>query len=138
VTDEFGRVLETVQERPASLPVVALPSSAPGYREAYLPGKYLPSQLAELATIAAAMPQSMVGEASEITTSVDGAVVVMPGRPLAIIGDSTSLQQKFVSLATVLGRADLNGVGAIDLRVPAAPVLLTKQSSPIVAGHIGG
>jgi hypothetical protein len=80
----------------------------------------------------------MVAETSEITSSSDGIVVEMPGHPLAIVGNPSSLQQKFVSLATVLARTDLNGVSAIDLRVPAAPVLLDKQSSPIVAGHVGG
>ncbi|MGH9169275.1 MAG: cell division protein FtsQ/DivIB [Acidimicrobiales bacterium] len=138
VVDQYGRVLETVLARPASLPEIGLPEGDGAAGKRYSPGKYLPSALVALAEVAAALPQSLVAGTSEITTSADGAVVEMPGHPLAIVGSASSLRQKFVSLATVLARADLNGVGAIDLRVPTAPVLLAKQSGPIVAGHVGG
>jgi cell division protein FtsQ len=138
VTDQFGRVLEEVSSRPPSLPLIGEPTGSGAAGQPYLPGAYLPEALRELAIVAAAMPQSMVPKVDLVTVSPDGVVLEMPGHPLAIVGDTTSLAQKFVSLATVLARADLTGVGAIDLRVPAAPVLLDKQSSPIVAGHVGG
>ena len=56
----------------------------------------------------------------------------------AIIGDATGLSQKFVSLATVLAHHHLTGISAVDLRVPAAPVLIPKKSRPIVAGNVTG
>ncbi len=141
VVDASSRILEIVGYRPPSLPVIAADGTSPTTRSTggYGPGSYLGGALRPLATVAAAMPQSMVAVTSDITImSSLGIVVEMPGRPLAILGSAGSLRQKFVSLATVLYRASLTGVTAIDLRVPAAPVLLESRPSRIVAGHVGG
>jgi cell division protein FtsQ len=135
VCDVTGRVLEIVATRPASLPVVVLPSGAgePGAAGTSLPRR----DRLELA-VAAAMPESMVSTTTEITGSSVGAVLGLKHRPEVIIGDDISLWQKFVSLATVLAHGELSGIMAIDLRVPAAPVLLPRGSSPIVPGIVGG
>jgi hypothetical protein len=45
------------------------------------------------------------------------------------MGDDQALGEKFISLATVLGKVDLAGVGSIDLRVATAPVLTPLVSA---------
>jgi cell division protein FtsQ len=135
VCDVSGRVLEIVPSRPASLPLVVLAaaSGSPGR-----PGSSLPTRDRLQLEVAAAMPESMVPVIGEIAVGSVGAVLALGHRREAIVGDASSLAQKFVSLATVLARADLEGITAIDLRVPTAPVLLPEGSSPIVPGIVGG
>lgn len=135
VCDVSGRVLETVASRPASLPLVVLAATggSPGP-----PGSSLPKRDRLQLEVAAAMPESMVPAIGEIALASVGAVLALGHRREAIVGDASSLAQKFVSLATVLARANLDGITAIDLRVPTAPVLLPQGSSPIVPGIVGG
>lgn len=135
VCDATGRVLETVAGRQGGLPLVVLYGVGAG---AGAPGSFLPRQDRLELEVAATMPESMVPETAGIAASTDGAVVMFRHRPEAIVGDAAGLPQKFVSLATVLARGGFGGVGAIDLRVPTAPVLLTKGPSPIVPGIVGG
>jgi len=131
--DVSGRVLE-VGQRSASLPVVIPSRGQPG-----VPGSFLPVADRSLLEVAAALPESMVSETTEIADSpAVGAVVVLTHHLTAIVGGSGSLQQKFVSLATVLAHGALQGIGAIDLRVPTAPVLLPPGSRPSVAGNVAG
>jgi cell division protein FtsQ len=130
--DVTGRVLE-VGPRPASLPVVVPMAGLPG-----LPGTSLPATDRPLLEVAASLPESMVRETTEIANSPVGAVVVLSDHITAIIGGSNSLPQKFVSLATVLAHGALRAVSAIDLRVPAAPVLLPRGSGPSVPGNVSG
>lgn len=134
ICDVTGRVLEIVASRPASLPLLVLPASA----TSYVPGAYLSPAGRVLAQIAAAMPESMVSEISEVTANSLGAILDIPGKPTAILGGPSSLGQKFVSLATVLAHGDLSDIAAIDLRVPTAPVLLPKGSSRIPPRKVGG
>ncbi|MGA2208045.1 MAG: FtsQ-type POTRA domain-containing protein [Acidimicrobiales bacterium] len=136
VCDVSGRVLEVVASRPASLPVIVL--SGAGAGEPGAPGTSLPVEDRLELQVAAAMPESMVPATTAITASSLGAIVGLTGKLYAIVGDAASLGQKFVSLATVLAHGDLQGITSIDLRVPAAPVLLPKGSSPIVPGNVGG
>jgi cell division protein FtsQ len=136
VCDVTGRVLEILPARPSSLPIVALDAAgagAPG-----TPGSSLPSRDRLELEAAAAMPESMVPEIGVIAVSSAGAVVSLPGGREAILGNGSLLSEKFVSLATVLAHANLDGIGAIDVRVPAAPILLAKASSPIFPGIVGG
>jgi hypothetical protein len=103
-----------------------------------LPGTSLPAADRSLLEVAAALPESMVGETTAIANSSLGVVVVLSDHITAIVGGSDSLQQKFVSLATVLAHGSLQGIGAIDLRVADAPVLLPRGSGPTVAGNVAG
>jgi hypothetical protein len=54
------------------------------------------------------------------------------------MGDDQALSAKFTSLATVLARLDLAGVGSIDLRVATAPVLTPLVSASNVQGKGDG
>jgi cell division protein FtsQ len=135
VCDVTGRVLEILQGRPTSLPVVALPgggSNLPG-----VAGTSLPKADRSELEVAAAMPESMVAAVTEITATSSGAVVELTDRLTAIVGNASGLSQKFVSLATVLARGHLTGIIGIDLRVSTAPVLIPKGASPIVPGNVG-
>jgi hypothetical protein len=82
---------------------------------------------------------SLLPRLQEISSSaVDGVVLRLRGGLRAIVGDDESLAQKFVSLVTVLRGVNLAGVGGIDLRVAAAPVLTPLVSPSNVHGKGDG
>jgi cell division protein FtsQ len=132
ICDPTGRVLSDVAGRPSSLPLLSGVSSVPA------PGNRLPGDAGELAAVAAAMPESMVGETTGILASPEGVEVAFKSGLVGLIGSTSALGDKFVSLATVITHGGLSGIATVDVRVPAAPVLLRKGSSPIVQGTGGG
>jgi hypothetical protein len=73
-----------------------------------------------------------------VLTSSDGVVLHLEGGLEAVVGDDEALNEKFVSLTTVLSRVNLADVGAIDLRVAASPVLTPLVSASNVQGKGDG
>lgn len=132
VSDRTGRVLEVVSGRPVSLPLLAGVARVPP------PGRKLSVAARALTAAAAAMPESMVRETSALRLGSDGVEVVLADGLVGLVGAPDMLTAKFVSLATVLAHGGLAGIGTIDVRVPAAPVLIRKVNSPIVPGIGGG
>jgi cell division protein FtsQ len=133
ILDATGRVLGVQATRPVNLPLVSLPQ-VPG-----LPGSSLGLSARPLLDAAAAFPVSLLPRLEQIETSgSDGIVLKLTGAMLAVVGDDTALADKYISLATVLGKVKLAGIGAIDLRVPAAPVLTPLVSPSIVDGKGDG
>jgi len=129
VCDVTGRVLEIVPNRPASLPLVALAGAGDGADRPGEPGSSLPVKDRLQLQVAAEMPESLVQATTEVASTGLGAVVELTNHLTAIIGDAAGLSQKFVSLATVLAHGHLSGIGSIDLRVSASPVLIPEGSS---------
>jgi cell division protein FtsQ len=116
--DATGRVLADQAARPAGLPLVSLPGGLGP------PGSSLGASARSVLAAAAALPVSLRPRVEEIVAAgADGVVVRLTDGMTALVGNDQALAQKFVSLATVLRRVNLEGVGAIDLRVPATPVL---------------
>jgi len=131
--DATGRVLADEPSRPSSVPLVAV-SPAPG-----VPGTTLRASSRPVLATAAQLPVSLLPRLSEIAVSTtDGVVLRLKGGLRAIVGDDEALAQKFVSLATVLRGVNLVGVGGIDLRVAAAPVLTPLVSPSNVQGKGDG
>ncbi len=131
--DSTGRVLQDQPTRPSMLPLVAL-AGTPGS-----PGSSLGPSARSLLTAAAALPVSLLPRLDTVVaTGDDGVVLHLKDGLRAILGDDEALAEKFVSLATVLHRVDLSGVGGIDLRVAAAPVLTPLVSASNVQGKGDG
>jgi cell division protein FtsQ len=133
VLDATGRVLAHQATRPADLPLVALAKiSSP-------PGSSLGAAARPMLAAAAQLPVSLLPRLQEIAVSgSDGIVLHLEGGLEAVIGDDEALAEKFVSLATVLSRVDLDGIGAIDLRVAASPVLTPLVTASNVHGKGDG
>jgi cell division protein FtsQ len=133
VFDSTGRVLADERSRPAGLPLVSLPgASSP-------PGDTLGAQARLLLAAAAQLPVSLLPRVQEMVLSApDGVVLRLGGGLSAVVGDDEALAEKFVSLATVLQRVDLTGVGGIDLRVASSPVLTPLVSPSNVQGKGDG
>lgn len=133
VLDSTGRVLGDETSRPGSLPLVLLARN-PGP-----PGSTLRGAATPLLEAAAQLPVSVLPRLTEMAVSAsDGVVLHLKGGLRAILGDDQALPQKFVSLVTVLRGVDLAGVGGIDLRVAAAPVLTPLVSASNVHGKGDG
>jgi hypothetical protein len=73
-----------------------------------------------------------------VASGADGVVLHLKDGLRAVVGDDEALAQKFVSLATVLNGVNLTGIGGIDLRVAAAPVLTPLVSPSNVHGKGDG
>ncbi|MGD0943287.1 MAG: FtsQ-type POTRA domain-containing protein [Acidimicrobiales bacterium] len=133
VLDSTGRVLADQAARPAGLPLVALAKISS------LPGSSLGPAARPLLAAAAQLPVSLLPRVQEIAVSgSDGIVLHLEGGLRAVIGDDEALAEKFVSLATVLSRVNLAGIGAIDLRVAASPVLTPLVTASNVQGKGDG
>ena len=131
--DSTGRVLEDQTSRPSALPLVSV-QGAPGS-----PGSSLGASYRPLLAAAAQLPVSLLPRLQEIVASRDDGVVLHLKHGLrAVVGDDEALAQKFVSLATVLDGVNLAGIGGIDLRVAAAPVLTPLVSPSNVHGKGDG
>lgn len=103
------------------------------------PGAFLPPAERPLCEVAAALPVSLLGDVVGVARQPGaGAVVRLVGGRSALLGGTSDLPLKFVALATVLERANLNGIVTIDLRVPTSPVLTGAGPAPIVQGSLGG
>ena len=123
--DETGRVLAFEPNRPAGLPLVV------DLGPIGLPGSSIAKENLPLVATAAALPVSLLAKVRSIGDSPSlGVVVQLNDGVRAVVGADQSLLQKFVSLATVLQRVSLAGVGLIDLRVPSSPVLTPQVTSP--------
>lgn len=129
--DESGRVLADESSRPDDLPLVVLPGGSSR------PGRSLGAPARQVLEAAARLPVSLLSRVKEIVASPrEGVVLHLNGNLKAVVGDDEALSEKFVSLATVLSRVNLTGIGAIDLRVASAPVLtpLVTASNVLVKG----
>jgi cell division protein FtsQ len=133
VLDSSGRVLADAALRPAGLPLVALGNISAS------PGTSLGASARPLLDAAALLPVSILPRVQEIVGSGgEGIVLRLDGGMRAIMGDDASLSEKFVSLATVLSRVDLAGIGDIDLTVAASPVLTPLVTASNVQGKGDG
>ena len=130
--DATGRVLSDQASRPLALPLVDLPAVVGP------PGSSVGVSAQPLLATAAALPVSLLPKVVEIVGSADGVELEMGDGVTAIVGNEEALAEKFVSLATVLRRVPLTGIVAVDLRVPAAPVLTPLASASIVHGKGDG
>jgi cell division septal protein FtsQ len=128
VLDSTGRVLEDEVSRPVGLPLVAVAASSSR------PGASVEGSSEPLLLTAAWLPVSLVSRVREIVTGPEGLALRLRSGMSAVLGDDKALSDKFVSLATVLQKVDLAGVGSIDLRVATAPVLTPLVSASNVQG----
>lgn len=149
--DATGRVLADVPSLPAGLPVItglAVPPP-PGQWLARTPGPQVPPgarpsglvdmQAAGIGPNVPSPPSAALAVLSsldpvlrsDVTTVAAGrgalSLVIVPPRLAAgsvtvVFGDGSQLQAKITALLTILDRADLSGVGLLDLTVPDRPV----------------
>jgi cell division protein FtsQ len=88
------------------------------------PGSSLPPGWASALRVATAIPQSLVGTIASITTTADGELELhMVPTGLVRFGRPDDVDQKLVSLATLLTQVKLRGSIVIDVRVPDAPAV---------------
>jgi cell division protein FtsQ len=125
LVDAAGRVLAIENTAPAGLPV-ALAGSFAGR-----PGTYLRPAGVALVTVAHALGAGLGAEVRAVGYDKAGQIALsLASGAVAIFGDASQLQQKLVSLATVLHDVDLGRIITIDLSSPSSPIL-----TPIGAGR---
>jgi cell division protein FtsQ len=125
VVDAAGRVLAIEDTAPAGLPV-ALAGSFAGQ-----PGTYLRPAGVALVTVAHALGAGLGAEVRAVGYDKAGQIALsLTSGAVAIFGDASQVEQKLVSLATVLHDVDLGRIITIDLSSPSSPIL-----TPIGAGR---
>ncbi|HEX4978602.1 MAG TPA: FtsQ-type POTRA domain-containing protein [Acidimicrobiales bacterium] len=117
LVDLAGRVLAEVGAVPPDLPVVAGPA-------ADAPGSTVPPATRGALAVLESLPEVLAGRIPQVDVADAGAVSLrLDGRIPVAFGPPVEAERKLVALATLVTRADLRRVSAIDVRVPAAPVL---------------
>lgn len=121
LVDGTGRVLEHTGALPEGMATVEVPDVAPP------PGaRVAPPGLRAIAVLEQ-LPLSLQDRVTRVVVvPPDHLELALADGPPVRFGPAVQVRAKLVALATVLGRKDLRGVTAIDVRVPTAPVL-TRQ-----------
>ncbi len=120
VVDRFGRVLERVANVDNGLPVVQVPAPLA------LPGEDVPEAV-DAVRVASAMPRGIAPWVERIGVDGEtGVVLDLVDNGRALVGDSENLNDKYVALATVLTRVQLQCANHIDVRVAQTPVLTRR------------
>jgi cell division protein FtsQ len=122
VVDETGRLLEISSSPPKGLVPLRIPTID------IAPGAQLPRADAVLALVAAAVPESILGEIRTLEGTSTGVVAVLRSGAKAELGQATELAAKMTALATMLATPSvvLGAHSSIDLRVPDAPVVTSS------------
>jgi cell division protein FtsQ len=121
VVDRTGRVLEVLDQRPATMPSVGgvgLPGPA---------GSRLGPSGRDAMAVAAALPEVVRGITTGVVVNEEGEIDLHV-TPAAIVklGDASQLADKMQAIATMLGGAAGKGWRVLDVRVPRAPVLTRR------------
>ena len=119
VLDKTGRVLEMVPSKARNL----VPLSIPDVRPA--PGETLNARGVALASVAAAVPESILSSISTVEVSPSGVQILLVSGAICELGQPTELAQKMTALATLLETPSVKLTlhSSVDLRVPEAPVV---------------
>lgn len=113
--DDSGRVLAVTTARPG-LPVIA-------GRVSETPGASVSPEVAEVAAVVAALPESIDDGVRRVTTGDDGVELELSDGFVVVVGDTTDLDDKVASALAVRDHVDGDDGCRIDARVPRAPVL---------------
>lgn len=119
VLDKTGRVLEMRSSKARTL----VPLTIPLVRVA--PGGVLDASGVALASVAAAVPESILSSIATIEESTSGVQIVLVSGAICELGQPTELAQKMTALTTLLETSSVKLTlhSSVDLRVPDAPVV---------------
>ncbi len=117
LVDRDGRVLDTAEDVPVGLLTVG------GSRWQVAPGGWIGESALSALDVAALLPAGLQPKVASVQTVSDGLELVLFGGGRVILGDSSELDQKFLSALTLLVRLDISCLDRIDVRAPSVPVL---------------
>ena len=117
LVDRTGRVLGAAPEPPPGMVQVAAAPAPP-------PGEEVGAHVRSSLSVLEILPPLLSDRVNGLTVADDGTLDVHAvDLPVIHFGPPTQVRPKLVALATLVARANLQGVKAIDVRVPTAPVL---------------
>ena len=123
VVDVAGRVLEVTADRPPATPALV------GGPPAGAPGTTLGAAAADPLRVVSALPPPLRERVGEVAAVQGGELVLQLVRPPGSevrLGRPDNLELKLTSAATVLEKANLARLAALDVRVPSAPALTRR------------
>jgi cell division protein FtsQ len=133
VVDRSGRVLYRSHKQVSGLPVVLAGSLAGA------PGSCLAAAAKPLLAVAAVLPGLLAPKVRGIGLDQSGQVVLqLSGKTVALLGNTSEVAEKLVSLATVIHDVRMRDIGQIDLTAPGSPVLTPIGAGPTLAVLAGG
>jgi cell division protein FtsQ len=118
IVDNHGRVLAVGPAAPPDRPLLlGLPPAGP-------PGSTLQGRVADLLTVARALPPGVVSRLAGVAAA-ESDQVELRLRPAGVVklGPPDQLHEKLVAVETVLAQVDLAHLAVLDVRVPASPAL---------------
>ncbi|HUR49506.1 MAG TPA: FtsQ-type POTRA domain-containing protein [Acidimicrobiales bacterium] len=121
LVDKDARVLVVIDGPPVGLPHIHDAKKVPD------PGQHLEPDLAEAATAAAALPESLKRVVGGVNLRGDGVELALTAGGVVRLGDpGRQLAEKLRAAATVLNRVGVDDIGVLDVTVPRAPVLARR------------
>jgi cell division protein FtsQ len=117
LVDSDGRVLDTTSTVPADVVVVD------GTKWAVTPGGWIGEGALPALDVAALLPSGLRPKVASIQTTPTDLELILFGGGRVALGDTSDLEQKFLSALTLLVQLDLRCLDRIDVRAPSVPVL---------------
>jgi len=117
LVDRDGRVLEVVDDIPNGLIAVS------GSRWQVAPGDWVGETALPALDVAALLPAGLTPKVASVQSAGEGLELLLFGGGRVVLGDTSQLEQKFLSALTLLVRLDLSCLDRIDVRAPSVPVL---------------
>ncbi len=117
LVDAEGRVLDDRARVPKGVVAVE------GARRQVRPGGWIGKRSLPALEVAALLPQGLRAQVAAIAEIDAGIELELVDGGRVLVGDTTELDDKFLAALTMVTRADLTCLDAIDVRAPTVPVL---------------
>ena len=121
LVDLDGRLLGSAAGRDGLAAVGAAPVGAE-------PGDVLPAEARARVRVVAALPSTIAGRVTSVTSGDDGIALVLDDGLVVVVGDATQLRSKFDVVVTRLAQADRDTIATLNVSVPDRAALTRKPS----------
>lgn len=92
-------------------------------------GQPAPPETHSILRLISELTPEITGQITSVAWSDGSLSVTLASGGRALLGDDTALEQKLLSLETVLARVDLRCLAEIDVRVPSAPAVTRMNAN---------
>ncbi|MDA3040079.1 MAG: FtsQ-type POTRA domain-containing protein [Actinomycetota bacterium] len=94
-----------------------------------IPGQPAPPETHSVLRLFSQLTPEIAGQVTSVIWGEGALSVTLAGGGRALLGDDTALEQKLLSLETVMARVDLRCLAEIDVRVPSAPAVTRMNAN---------
>lgn len=122
LADPAGRVLATVADPPAEVPIIDADVADAE------PGGWLPAGALPAVQAAALLPSGLASRVERLATTP--LTLELPGGARVLLGDTSELDRKYLVALTIMSEVSLTCGDVVDVQVPTAPFLTNSGQCP--------